>query len=98
MLTATEAKDIAEAYLAPSAEFPLEVAILDAETIERAFGWVFFYESRRHLLTGQFEDRLVGNAPLIVNRFTGKVVPTGTAFPIEYYLSEYEASLSRSGA
>ncbi len=38
--------------------------------------------------------RLAGNAPLIVNRFTGEVVTTGTAHPTEYYLAQYEASLS----
>jgi len=71
-----------------------EVVVIDSATIERPFGWAFFYESRLYLETGEFMHRLAGNAPLIVNRFTGEVVTTGTAHPTEYYLAQYEASLS----
>jgi hypothetical protein len=68
--------------------------LLHDQTIERAFGWVFFYASKRHLETQDFRYALAGNAPLLVNRFNGQVVTTGTARPIGEYIAEYEASLA----
>ena len=32
---------------------------------EHEFGWVFHYDTARHIETGDFQDGLVGNAPLI---------------------------------
>ena len=73
-----------------------ELEVVDAETIERPFGWVFVYNSRTYLKTGDFSDRLVGNAPLIVDRETGKLHVTGTAKPVEHFIAEYEAAKARS--
>jgi hypothetical protein len=60
-------------------------------TIERAFGWVFFYDSKRHVETGDFRDALAGNAPIVVTKSDGQVHVTGTAFPIEHYLKKFES-------
>ena len=99
MLTVSQAKNLVEARLSALAdETECELVVVDSATLERTFGWVFFFQSRLYLETGEFMHCLVGNAPLIVNRFTGEIVPTGTAHPTEYYLAEYEASLSSSGA
>jgi hypothetical protein len=38
-------------------------------------------------------DTLVGNAPYIVNRNTGELIETGTAYEIEDYINEYESKL-----
>jgi hypothetical protein len=64
--------------------------ILDDKTIERPFGWVFFYESREYLDTRDLALRMIGNAPLIVDRRDGSIHVTGTAEPIEHYIKEYE--------
>lgn len=77
---------------------PIEVVVLTSDTLEQSFGWVFFYQSRAYIESGDMSDALVGNAPVIVNRFTGDVVETGTAEPIDAYISRYEASLSLGGA
>lgn len=69
------------------------LVICDEATIERPFGWVFFYDSKRHLETGDFRHALAGNAPLIVNRHTGALVPTGTAREVHEYIAEYESQL-----
>ena len=69
-----------------------ELVIIDDATIERPFGWVFFYQSKRYLESGEFEFCLAGNAPLIVDRRTGEVHVTGTARPIETYIAAYESS------
>jgi len=54
---------------------------------------VFFYESKAYLETGNFSDRLAGNAPLLVDRYDGELRVTGTARPLAEYLSTYESSL-----
>jgi hypothetical protein len=59
------------------------------------WGWVFFYTSERYLKTGDFRYAVAGNAPYIVNRHTGEVRVTGTAYSIEHYIDEYERGLAR---
>jgi hypothetical protein len=70
-----------------------EIVVMDEHTIEKEWGWVFFYESSDYLKTGDFSDQLVGNAPFIVNKATGELVETGTALPIEDYIKEYESQI-----
>lgn len=70
-----------------------ECVIMPEHTIEKDWGWVFFYQSKSYLETGNFEDMLAGNAPIIVNRKSAELTHTGTAFSIEHYLKEYEASI-----
>ena len=70
--------------------------ILEDHTIDRPYGWVFFYQSREYVESGDTRRVLIGNAPLIFNRVSGEVRVTGTAMPIEDYLRKYEAGLSPS--
>jgi hypothetical protein len=97
VLTKVEAKQLV--YTRINAEDPgaadtVELAIMDSETIEKEYGWVFFYQSKEFLKTGNDVYALLGNAPYIVNKYTGELIETGTANPIEDYITEYEA---RSG-
>jgi hypothetical protein len=100
MISITQAKQIALSHLSSlSRELePDSVVIIDSATMERAFGWVFFYQSREHVESGNAIHCLAGNAPLIIDRLTGNVVSTGTAHPIEHYLAEYETSLNQHDA
>ena len=61
------------------------------ETREIPEGWVFFYNSRRYLESGDIRDSVAGNAPLIVDRDDGTVHTTGTARDIDYYIGQYRA-------
>jgi hypothetical protein len=74
---------------------PTDLVVIDESTMERDWGWVFFYTSERYLKTGDIRDAVAGNAPYIVNRHTGEVRGTGTAQPIEHYIDEYERELAR---
>ncbi len=65
--------------------------VLDEHTIERDWGWVFFYDSRRYLETGDLSFAVAGNAPYLVRRADGAVFETGTAFPVEHYIEDFEA-------
>jgi hypothetical protein len=67
------------------------VAIRDQCTIERGFGWVFFYDAEDFVLHANESARLVGNAPIIINRETGNISATDTSLPIESYIEAYEA-------
>ena len=64
--------------------------ILDEATIGRDFGWVFFYDSSRHIETGEFSDALAGNAPIMVNKHDGSLHVTGTHKAVEAFIEAYE--------
>ena len=80
--------------IGPSERDILELVLLDDQTIEDDFGWVFFFESKAFLDTGNTSHALAGNAPLLVSRMDGSVHVTGTARPIEFYIENFK----RSGA
>lgn len=67
-----------------------ELIILDELTMEKEWGWVFFYTSRKWQETQELRYAITGNAPLIVEKNSGKLIPTGTAFPVEQYIANYE--------
>lgn len=98
MITRDEARGIAASYIARLAGDELPCEILDSQTLERSYGWVFFYQSRHYIETGDPTYLLAGNAPLIVDRLTGKVTETGTAHPTEYYLARHEAAIGAGAA
>jgi hypothetical protein len=60
---------------------------------EHDFGWLYFYDSSRHVESGDVRDALVGNAPLIVDKGDGNLYITGTAQPIGHYLEEYRRGI-----
>lgn len=72
------------------------LVLLLQHTIERPFGWVFFYTSRLYAETGEVQYALAGNAPIIVNRHSKEVLPTGTAQAVEQYIVQYEKHLAAS--
>lgn len=74
-----------------------EIIILDEATIEKPWGWVFFYTSRKWFETKDIKYAIAGNAPIIVEKDTGKLITTGTAHSIEYYIQNYEESGSPHG-
>ena len=67
--------------------------ILEEETIEKEWGWVFFYQSKAYIESGDLGDMLAGNAPYIVNKKNGQLYVTGTAYDIEHYINVYEQTL-----
>lgn len=68
-----------------------DIELLEEETMHLDFGWVFFYQLREYLQSGNLSHALAGNAPIIVDRQTGQISVTGTAYSIEYYIEEYKA-------
>jgi hypothetical protein len=70
-----------------------EPVIMDEDTMEEDFGWVFFYESRNFLDTKIYTYFLTDNAPIIVNKYDGSTHLTGTYGDIEDYIEEYRKEL-----
>ena len=70
-----------------------ELVVLEEDTIEKEYGWIFFYSSRRFIETRDPNYLLAGNAPIVVNRQTGKLTWLGTAEPLENYVRKYEESI-----
>jgi hypothetical protein len=74
MISEAEAVEIATRFIAgltPAVDGG--VAIASAQTIRKPYGWVFFYNSRRFLETGDPLERLGGNGPIIVEREDGRL-------------------------
>ena len=67
-----------------------EIIILEQETIEKPWGWVFFYTSRKWFENSDDIYAIAGNAPILVEKATRTLFETGTAYPIEHYISQFE--------
>lgn len=90
MITADQAMTIARQALAAWNSDELEVVIREEMTESHPVGWVFFYNSRRFLDTGDCNQALAGNVPLIVTRQEGKFFFTGPHHEIAYYIRNLE--------
>jgi hypothetical protein len=66
-----------------------DMVLLDERTLERSFGWVCFYDSRKFVESHDDRWSVLGNGPLIVDRTDGSVHLTGTARPVEFFLERY---------
>jgi hypothetical protein len=91
MWTYDKALSVIRAYVAGATD-DMGVVLEDG-TLDRPYGWVFFYQSRAYVETRDPMQGFAGNAPIIFNRVSGEYRVTGTARPIEDYLREYEAAL-----
>lgn len=93
MITRERAREIAENELRELYVEDVEsLAIDDRATREEVFGWVFFYETKKYLNDGDPDGRLVGNAPIVVDR-NGGVHETGTAEPVDHYVAAIRREL-----
>lgn len=93
MITKDKAKDRVQKKIAELCiELPDddEIIILEQETIDRPWGWVFFYTSRKWYETSDDIYAIAGNAPILVEKATGTLFETGTAHSIEHYIAQFE--------
>jgi hypothetical protein len=67
------------------------IAIVDENTIERSFGWVFHYQSQAYLESRNIMYRLGGNGPIFVNRDTGRVSFGAGGIKTQLLIEAYEA-------
>lgn len=99
MIDKRTAEGIAKSYVSKVRIGRRQDAVLNTQrTLEKSFGWVFFYDSKKYLDTRDYHFRALGNSPLIVDRADGSLHVTGTARPVEYYIAEYEKKRRGSGS
>ncbi|GAB7047879.1 YrhB domain-containing protein [Catenuloplanes indicus] len=91
MIDEERARQIAEAILAHDATEPGTPPLAIVNVEEHPIGWVLYYNSAKYVRTGNFMDATVGNAPIVVERATGRAHITGTARSTAYYLAELDA-------
>ena len=95
MLDVNVVKQALEEYLNKKHEYIDDnLVVLADDIIDRDKYWVFFYINKRYLETSDLSNMIVGNAPIIINKLTGEKYTTGTAYPIAYYMEEYEKKLA----
>ena len=66
------------------------------EVLERPFGWVFYYDSKRFIQTGDDKHAMLGNFPVLVDRHSCTLHSTGLG-KIEDYIERYEKTGQTSG-
>lgn len=74
------------ATLKPGTEF----VILSDKTLERTFGWVFFYTTQQYRQTGNPSFAVPGAGPLIVLRADGSTQFLSTSVPPAVAVEEFE--------
>jgi hypothetical protein len=67
--------------------------VIDKSTIEKPFGWVFFFNTKKFLDTGNSDYRIVGDGPIIVNKSTGEIKFCISYKTVEESIKEYESTL-----
>lgn len=90
MIDFNAAKEIARRHIAGVKVAPgIELVLIEQRTIERPFGWVFFFDSKKYLESQDREYTVLG-APFIVDRRDGSLHPLKTAPPVQHYIEQYE--------
>lgn len=88
-ITKDHALEIARRSIAASAG-EHDFVIIENKTVERPFGWVFFYATRQFLKTGDRNYLVPGSAPLVVHRADGSTEYIGTSVPPARAIEIYE--------
>ena len=72
-----------------------ELALLEANTVETPWGWVFHYTTRRFLETGDRNALVPGIGPFVVERDGGTTTFLSTSMPPDRALAEFERMRAR---
>lgn len=88
-ITRERATQIAQqtvAGLSPDAEF----VINSSATVEKEFGWVFFYTPKKYAETGDRKYLVPGAGPLVVLRADGRTMFLTTSVPPQAAIEEFD--------
>ena len=95
MLTKDEARRVARTTLDIIQEMPgnadLNLMLIEPLVLEAEMAWLFPFNTREYVETGNVSAMAIGVGPIVVNRATG--VPfVAPPMPIELLLAQYAAS------
>jgi hypothetical protein len=88
MINKKKAIQLAEEWLVKQST-QYDFVMLHEHTLEFEAGWVFFYQTKEYVETGDITKMTGENAPVIVDKETGTLHVTGTLLPVEKYMREY---------
>ncbi len=90
MLNMDSAINIVNEYLVQQVDSNEELAIAKEGKIEKNYGWIFFYNTKKYLDTKEISYALAGNGPVVVEKRNGQVTFLGTGKTIEKVIEEFE--------
>ena len=78
---------------------PLEqrMIIFDDLTIEKPWGWIFFFNNEKYYRTRNYLDAVVGPGPVFFNRHTGEIRRFGSSCSLNDEIYDYEMEILASG-
>jgi hypothetical protein len=88
-ITKARASEIAQKYVAGISE-KYDFVILENRTVERPFGWVFFYTTRQYAQSRDPKYLVPDCAPLVVLRASGSIDRLATSVPPARAIDIYE--------
>jgi hypothetical protein len=74
------------------------LVIVGEKTIEKNYGWVFFYDSKTYLRTRKFSDRLAGNGPVVFEKESGLIHHLGSHAPPKELIRAFETDRTKGGS
>ncbi len=89
-ITYEQARAIAEQQLKSWSHGDIELIILESEIIEKWYGWIFCYNSKKYLETGDIMDSVVGNCPLFISKLNGEIDTYFTSYSLESMMEIHE--------
>ncbi|NID17385.1 YrhB domain-containing protein [Luteibacter yeojuensis] len=66
-----------------------EMALQVTSCDEFPVGWLFYYQTKEYLETGDPSSLLAGNGPMLIDRETGDLLILVTYRPVEVQIEEY---------
>jgi Immunity protein 35 len=67
-----------------------EIVIMDDKTIEKKWGWIFFYQGKRWIDTNDRRYKILGLYPLVIEKNDGSLHYLNVGTSIEECIREYE--------
>ena len=67
------------------------LVIIESSTIEKDYGWIFFWNSKKYMETKNDRYLLYGGGPIVVEKVDGSIHQLGSAGGAEYQIELYEA-------
>ena len=83
MISYPEARDIFYKYFEEVKKEnmnPENEWVMIEKILERPIGWLFFYQSKKFVETGDLKDALFGTGGVLINRKDGSIIEFGTSF------------------
>ena len=91
MLSYQQCLQIATNLLQPGSNDPeYNCIILTEHTIEKPYCFIFFYNNRLFIETGNISYSLAGNSPLFISKLDGSISRYMTALSIEGMIDQHE--------